>query len=115
MLTHVLMAAQLFLGATSTNTTSDNPVAKLKTEPTNLVSQLKAKAAKGDGEAAFKLYKIYLEDQNEPEWRSWLQKSADLNNADGQYISGLLLFENKDATDDDKAKGIKYYFLYTLL
>jgi TPR repeat protein len=110
MLTHVLIATQLFLGATSVYTPSDNPVAKLKTEPTNLVSQLKAKAAKGDGEAAFKLYKIYLEDQNEPEWRSWLQKSADLNNAEGQYFSGLLLYENESATEEDKEKAIKYYF-----
>jgi TPR repeat protein len=110
MLTHVLIATQLFLGATSVYTPSDNPVAKLKTEPANLVSQLKAKAAKGDGEAAFKLYKIYLEDQNEPEWRAWLQKSADLNNAEGQYFSGLLLYENESATEEDKQKAIKYYF-----
>jgi len=110
MLTHVLMAAQIFLGATSVYTPNENPVAKLKTEPANLVSQLKAKAAKGDGEAAFKLYKIYLEDQNEPEWRAWLQKSADLNNAEGQYASGLLLYENESATDEDKEKAIKYYF-----
>ena len=110
MLTHVLMATQLFLGATSVYTPSDNPVAKLKTQPANLVSQLKAKAAKGDGEAAFKLYKIYLEDQNEPEWRAWLQKSADLNNAEGQYFSGLLLYENESATEEDKEKAIKYYF-----
>jgi len=109
MLTHVLMATQLFLGATSVYTPSDNPVAKLKTQPANLVSQLKAKAAKGDGEAAFKLYKIYLEDQNEPEWRAWLQKSADLNNAEGQYFSGLLLYENESATEEDKQKAIKYY------
>ena len=110
MLTHVLIATQFFLGATSVYTPSDNPVAKLKTEPTNLVSQLKAKAAKGDGEAAFKLYKIYLEDQNEPEWRAWLQKAADLNNAEGQYASGLLLYENESATEEDKEKAIKYYF-----
>jgi|GEM_PF-2784322 len=109
MLTHVLMATQLFLGATSVYTPSDNPVAKLKTQPANLVSQLKAKAAKGDGEAAFKLYKIYLEDQNESEWRAWLQKSADLNNAEGQYFSGLLLYENESATEEDKQKAIKYY------
>jgi len=110
MLTHVLMATQLFLGATSVYTPSDNPVAKLKNEPANLVSQLKAKAAKGDGEAAFKLYKIYLEDQNEHEWRAWLQKSADLNNAEGEYASGLLLYENESATEEDKQKAIKYYF-----
>lgn len=110
MLTPLLLATQLFLGATSTYSPSDNPVVKLKTEPTNLVSQLKAKATKGDGEAAFKLYKIYLEDQNEPEWRAWLQKAADLNNAEGQYFTGLLLYESDSATEEDKEKAIKYYF-----
>jgi len=109
MLTHLLMATQLFLGATSVYTPSDNPVAKLKNHPANLVSQLKAKAAEGDGEAAFKLHKIYLEDHNEPEWRAWLQKSVDLNYAEGQYVAGLLLFEKKSATEEDKAKGLKYY------
>ena len=110
MFTPLLLAAHVFLGATSTYNPSDNPVVKLKTEPTNLVSQLKAKAAKGDGEAAFKLHQIYLEDKNEPEWRAWLQKSADLNNAEGQYLSGLLLYENDSATEEDKEKAIKYYF-----
>ena len=110
MLTPFLLAAHVFLAATSTYSPSDNPVVKLKTDPTNLVSQLKGKAAQGDGEAAFKLYKIYLEDQNEPEWRAWLQKAADLDNAEGQYFSGLLLYENESATEEDKEKAIRYYF-----
>ena len=36
MITPLLLVTHLFLGATSTYTPSDNPVAKLKTEPTNL-------------------------------------------------------------------------------
>jgi TPR repeat protein len=110
MLTHVLMATQLFLGATSVYTPSDNPVAKLKTEPANLVSQLKAKVAKGDGEAAFKLYKIYLEDQNEPEWRAWLQKSVDLNYAEAEYHAAQVIIADKqNFTDEDMTQIIKYY------
>jgi TPR repeat protein len=109
MLTPILLAAHLFLGATSTYSPSDNPVVKLKTDPTNLVSQLKAKAAKGDGEAAFKLYKIYLDDQNEPEWRAWLQKAADLNNAEAEYWSAELLLKKEIPAEEDRAQIIKYY------
>ena len=109
MLTHLLMATQLFLGATSVYTPSDNPVAKLKTYPANLVSQLKAKAAEGDGEAAFKLYKIYLENQNEPEWRTWLQKSVDLNYAEAEFRAAEVLLVKETTTEEDKAQILKYY------
>jgi len=109
MLTHVLMATQLFLGATSTYSPNDNPVVKLKADPVELISLLKSKAEKGDGEAAFKLHKIYLEEKNNVEWRFWLQKSADLNYPEGEYFSGLILFQKKSATDEEKAEGLKYY------
>ena len=109
MLTPILLAAHLFLGATSTYSPSDNPVVKLKADPVELISLLKAKAEKGDGEAAFKLHKIYLEGKNNVEWRFWLQKSADLNYPEGEYFAGLILFEKKSATDEEKSKGLKYY------
>lgn len=109
MFTPLLLAAHVFLGATSTYNPSDNPVVKLKTEPTNLVSQLKAKAAKGDGEAAFKLYQIYLEDKNEPEWRAWLQKSADLNYAEAEFRAAEVLLAKETNTKEDRAQILKYY------
>lgn len=90
------------------NTTPDSP-AEVSADFSKQIADLEAKAAKGDGEAAFELSKWYADDEaTRDKSLEWVKKAAELNYPEAQFAMGYFLTNGLGFPKDER-QGFEYY------
>lgn len=89
-------------------TTPDSP-AEVSVDSAKHISDLEARATKGDGKAAFELSNLYAHDEaTRDKTFEWVKKAADLNYPEAQFAMGYFLTNGLGFPKDER-QGFEYY------